>query len=240
MTSNPPRHPEIIRALADLPAPGALLFDLDGTLVDTLKWREEAWSRAFASVGLAVDRSRLASFLGSDGRKLAGDLARELGRELDYAECDDLDRLSGAIFDELNAHPMPLPGATELLTALGQSGLPFAVATSSQPGQVAVSVEALRLPGRPQITDGSHVANAKPEPDLLLASAAQLGIAPCSCWYVGDSTWDMMASVRAEMVAIGVTTGAVDADALLSAGATVAVAGLTELLIELRRRGLAS
>jgi len=72
------------------------------------------------------------------------------------------------------------------------------------------------LPSPPPITDGSHVANAKPEPDLLLASAAQLGVAPEGCWYVGDSTWDMTASVRAKMIAIGVTTGAVGAAELFA------------------------
>jgi len=124
--------------------------------------------------------------------------------------------------------------------ALEQSSLKWAIATSSRAEQTKVSIAALELPQTPIIVDGSHVEHAKPAPDLLLLAAHKLKEPPSVCWYVGDSTWDMMASVRAEMVAIGVTTGAVDADALLSAGATVAVAGLTELLIELRRRGLAS
>ena len=236
--STPSNRPSDAPTLADLPDPQAILFDLDGTLVDTVDLRIEAWSRAFAGIGLTVDRDHLAEYMGSDGRWLAGELARELGRELDYAATDELDRASGSVFDELNARPVPLPGATELLTALEGSRLVFAIATSSQPGQVAASVEALRLPAPPPITDGSHVAHAKPEPDLLLASAAQLGIAPECCWYVGDSSWDMMASVRAKMVAIGATTGAADAAGLLAAGAAVAVGSLTQLLGELRRRGL--
>lgn len=223
--------------LADLPEPAALLFDLDGTLVDTVQRRIEAWWEALRRGGLTVDRNRLGSYIGSDGRWLAREIAREQGRELDYTETEEFDRVSGAIFDELNAAPVPLPGATELLTALEQSRLTFAIATSSRPGQVAVSVDALRLPAPPPITDGSHVANAKPEPDLLLASAAQLGLPPERCWYVGNSKWDMMASVRAKMIAVGVTTGAVDADELMVAGAVVALASLTELLTELRRRG---
>lgn len=225
--------------LADLPHPAALLFDLDGTLVDTVPRRLEAWWEALRRGGVNVDRDRLSGYIGSDGRWLAKELAGEAGRELDYAETEELDRVSGEIFDELNASPVPLPGATELLTALEDSDLTFAIATSSRPGQVTVSVDALRLPAPPPITDGSHVANAKPEPDLLLAAAAQLGVPPERCWYVGDSTWDMVASVRAKMVGIGVTTGAVDAGELVAAGAMVAVASLTELLVELRRRGAA-
>jgi beta-phosphoglucomutase-like phosphatase (HAD superfamily) len=222
-------------ALAD---PAALLFDLDGTLVDTVALRIEAWVRAFASRGLTVDPERLSGYMGSDGRWLAGEIGHAAGVELDWEARDRLDRMSGAIFTELNVAPVPLPGATELLTALEESHLTFAIATSSQPGQVAVSVAALRLPSPPPITDGSHVERAKPEPDLLLASATQLDVPPARCWYVGDSVWDMMASVGAGMVAIGVTAGAADVAALSAAGAAVALSGLGDVHAELRRRGL--
>ncbi|MGD0018271.1 MAG: HAD family phosphatase [Candidatus Limnocylindrales bacterium] len=237
-SDTPANRPSNARALADLPEPQAILFDLDGTLVDTVHLRIEAWREVLARIGVTVDPESLAGYIGSDGRRLAREVAREAGRDLDYAATDEADRLSGSIFDELNSSPDPLPGATELLTALEESHLTFAIATSSLPGQVSASVRALRLPAPPPITDGSHVAHAKPEPDLLLASAAQLGVAPERCWYVGDSTWDMMASVRAKMIAFGVTTGAVDADELVAAGAAVAVGSLTQLLDELRVRGL--
>jgi beta-phosphoglucomutase-like phosphatase (HAD superfamily) len=227
-----------ILTLADLPDPQAVLFDLDGTLVDTVHARAEAWRRAFEKFGLAIDPATLPRYMGSDGRWLAGEVGRAAGRELDWAARDELDRSSGAIFDELNVSPATLPGATELLTLLEESSLTFAIATASQPGQVAVSVGALRLPAPPRIVDGGHVEHAKPAPDLLLAAAAQVGVAPERCWYVGDSVWDMMASVAAKMPAIGVTTGATDTAGLLAAGATVVIAGLPSLRDELRRRGL--
>lgn len=235
--TTPSQRPTDAPTLAGLPEPAALLFDLDGTLVDTVRHRIEAWSEALRRAGISVDPARLGGYIGSDGRWLAAQIALERGRHLDSAETEELDRVSGALFDELNVAPAPLPGATELLTALDPSRVTFAIATSSRPGQVAVSVGSLRLPSAPTVTDGSHVANAKPEPDLLLASAAQLGVAPEGCWYVGDSTWDMMASVKARMIAVGVTTGAVGAAELVAAGAKVVVADLTELLTELRRRG---
>jgi beta-phosphoglucomutase-like phosphatase (HAD superfamily) len=216
----------------------ALLFDLDGTLVDTVSLRAEGWRRAFAGIGLDVDPAAILPYMGSDGRWLAGEVARAAGRELDWDARDELDRSSGAIFDELNVSPEPLPGATVLLTALGASGRPFCVATASQPGQVAVSVRALHLPSPPTITDAGHVEHAKPAPDLLLAAAAQLGVAAPACWYVGDSTWDMIASVRAGMVGIGVTTGATDSDGLLAAGAVATIPSLVGLLDDLRRRGV--
>jgi len=225
-------------SLRDLSAPQAILFDLDGTLVDTVHLRIDAWTEALRRHGVPADRDRLAGFIGSDGRRLAREMSREAGREFDEAEAKVVDDLSGAIFDELNAAPVPLPGASELLSALELSHLTFAIATSSLPGQVMASVRSLALPAEPPIVDGSHVAHAKPAPDLLLAAAAQLGVTPEGCWYVGDSTWDMIASAAAGMTGIGVTTGAVDADALAAAGASVTIESLAVLLAELRRRGL--
>jgi HAD superfamily hydrolase (TIGR01509 family) len=225
--------------LSRLPQPEALLFDLDGTLVDTVPLRVEAWRRVFEHAGLQVAPEFLGQYMGSDGRWLAGDVATKYGRDLSWAEKDQLDRESGDAFDELNRSPRPLPGATDLLTALESAqGLTFAIATSSQPGQVAASVSALGLPATPRITDGSHVEHAKPEPDLLIESARQLGVAPQRCWYVGDSKWDMIACLRAGMIGVAVTTGATPADVLLEAGAAVALDGLAPIGEELRRRGL--
>jgi beta-phosphoglucomutase-like phosphatase (HAD superfamily) len=227
--------PNLLRRLA---APSAILFDLDGTLVDTVHLRIAAWEEALGSHGIDVEPALIAAHIGADGRWLAREMGRAAGRDMDWAESDAIDGLSGSFFDELNLSPEPLPGATELLTALEGSSLAFAIATASQPGQVAVSVAALRLPNPPPITDAGHVEHAKPEPDLLLASASQLGVAPQSCWYVGDSTWDMMAAVRAGMVGVGVTTGVAGAGDLSAAGAAVVLDGLPALREDLRERGL--
>ena len=225
--------------LSALPTPKALLFDLDGTLVRTVHLRVESWRRAFAEFGMEVSPDELGQYMGSDGRWLAGEVARTHGRELSWNERDRLDQRSGAVFSELNRHPEPLPGATELLTALEHSDrVTFAIATASQPGQVMTSVNALRLPNEPRITDASHVEHAKPEPDLLLETARQLGADPAACWYVGDSKWDMMASFRAGMAGIAITTGATSAGDLRDAGASVALPSLAPVLEELRRRGL--
>ena len=225
-------------SLHALPEPKAVLFDLDGTLVDTVRFRIEAWYEALHRHGVAIDRDGVARLIGSDGRRLAREASRAAGREFDEAEATVVDDLSGAIFDELNAAPMPLPGASELLSALETSGLAFAIATSSLPGQVMASVRSLDLPAEPPIVDQSQVRRAKPEPDLLLAAASQLAVGPERCWYVGNSTWDMIASAAAGMVGIGVTTGAADAAALAAAGASATVDSLEVLLGELRRRGL--
>ncbi len=230
----------LIRALTSLPKPRALFFDLDGTLVDTVHLRIEGWHRALRQSGIDVEPELIARYIGSDGRWLASEMAKAVGREIDWAESDRIDRLSGSIFDNLNKDPQPLPWARELLSGLEASGATFAVVTASQPGQVSVSVAALRLPSSPPIVDASHVEHAKPAPDLLLEAASQLGVPRGSCWYVGDSTWDMLAAVRAEMPGIGVATGTVDAAGLTAAGATVAMADLSVLLEALRQDGTIS
>jgi HAD superfamily hydrolase (TIGR01509 family) len=223
--------------LAALPDPGALILDLDGTLVDTVEARIGGWLQTFEETGISADPRQVAELIGSDGKRLARVVAEGAGQEMTDEQAEEVDRRAGELYDVLNQDPRPLPGAGALLTALGASDLPWAIATSSRAQQVLASVDALRLPQRPRIVDGSHVRHAKPAPDLLLVAAEQLRAPPERCWYVGDATWDMRAASAAGMVGIGVTTGAVDAAALENAGAAVALPSLTELVDELARRG---
>lgn len=218
-------------ALHALPPPLAVLFDLDGTLVDTVEARIEAWSRTLADAGIPTPRDEIAELIGIDGRRLAREAAAAAGRRLSDAEAEEIDRRCGELFEELNAHPRPLPGVGELVAVLEAGGIDWAIATSSRKAQVATSVAALGLPSEPRIVDASHVEHAKPAPDLLLEAASQLGVEPARCWYVGDSTWDMVAAVAAGMAAIAVTGGAaVGPEALERAGAHVVVASLLDLV----------
>ena len=224
-----------MRRLAD---PGALVFDLDGTLVDTVGTRIDGWLRTFEEMALPADRRHVAGLIGSDGKRLAREVAARAGRVLDDHEVEHADRRAGELFDQLNVDPRPLPGARELLTALETSArVPWSIATSSRAAQVLASVDALRLPTRPPITDGSHVVHAKPAPDLLLLAAERLGVEPERCWYVGDATWDMLAARAGRLVAVGIPSGAVDAAALMDAGADATFRSLVELHEELAGRG---
>jgi HAD superfamily hydrolase (TIGR01509 family) len=109
------------------------------------------------------------------------------------------------------------------LRTLEEASIPWAIATSSRPEQVSVSVAALALAREPLVVDGLAVERAKPEPDLLMAAAERLGVAASACWCVGDSRWDALAAVAAGMVPVGVTTGAASADDLRQAGAAAVV-----------------
>lgn len=219
-----------------LPRPGAVLFDLDGTLVDTVQDRIEAWARVFEEAGISVERRRLGPLIGVDGKRLASEVAAIAGRTLDDDRAEAIDKRCGEIYETLNRDPRPLPGVRELVATLEEHGVPWAIATSSRREQVGTSVDALALEHEPRIVDGSHVKHAKPEPDLLLLGAKQLKVDPTRCWYVGDSTWDIAAAIAAGMIPIGVTAGsAVTPEVLEGAGAALVVATLEALVVAIAR-----
>lgn len=230
--------PRVTTPLRTLPDPEAILFDLDGTLVDTVPQRIASWLGAFEEAGIPADRAQVAALVGSDGRRLAREVAAEAGIALDPKAVERLDRRAGELHEAANSDPRPLPGAATLLAELADSPVRSAIATSSRPEQVHGSVAALHLPRPPLVVDGSHVRHAKPAPDLLLLAARRLRRQPAACWYVGDAAWDMLAARAAGMVAVGVPSGAVDAAALRAAGAIAIVPDLTHLRRELERRGL--
>lgn len=213
-----------------LPRPDGLVFDLDGTLVDTVGARIEGWLEALAAAGIPASREQVGPLIGMDGKRLAQTIAEAAGRRLTEEELEAIDHAAGEAFDRHNRSPRPLPGARSLLETLDRLGIRWVIATSSRAEQVRASVAALALESEPTIVDGSQVKLAKPEPDLLLLAAKRLGMPPERCWAVGDSTWDVRAARAADMPAVGVTAGsAVGADALREAGASLIVATLEEL-----------
>ena len=218
------------RTLAELPRPAAVLFDLDGTLIDTVETRITAWLETLTEAGIPPSHDVLAPLIGLDGRRLAREIAALDGVVLDDERAEEVDRASGELYGRLNREPRPLPGVRELVAAIEARRLPWAIATSSRASQVTSSVDALGLDRAPTIVDASHVKHAKPEPDLLLLAAKRLAVEPSRCWYVGDATWDMAAAVAAAMIPIGVTAGsAVDAAALAGAGAGAVVGTLLDI-----------
>lgn len=221
--------------MPDLPRPDAVLFDLDGTLIDTVQPRIDAWKATFDELGLAVERERLGPLIGVDGKRLVREVAARSGRSVDEQEAEAIDKRCGEVFEAMNRDPRPLPGVGELVAAIEAAGIRWAIATSSRREQVKTSVAALGLEREPEIVDGSHVEHAKPEPDLLLLGAKTVGVDPARCWYVGDSTWDVASAIAAAMLPIAVTAGsAVTADVLTGAGALVVVETLLELVPSLR------
>jgi len=212
--------------------PDAVVFDLDGTLVDTVPARIAGWTEVLAAHRIPVAPGQLEPTIGMDGRALAREVAAASARRLTDEEAEEIDRLAGEAFDRHNRHPSPLPGARAVLDRLDADGMAWAIATSSRAEQVAVSVAALGLVSPPRIIDGSRVAHAKPAPDLLHLAARELDVDPRRTWYVGDATWDMRAAVAGGMTPVAVLAGAaVSAAALREAGAAAVLQTLDELVV---------
>lgn len=202
--------------------PEAVIFDLDGTLVDTVPARIAGWRETLDAEGIPVTEGQLEPMIGMDGRRLAHAVAEAAGQPIRARRAEEIDRAAGSRFDVHNREPRPLPGVGTAIERLERAGIAWAIATSSRAEQVEASLAALGLGHRPRVVDGSRVQHAKPAPDLLLLAARELGVAPERAWYVGDSTWDMRAAVAAGMVAIGVLAGAAVAAAdLREAGAAL-------------------
>ena len=211
------------------------MLDLDGTLVDTVGTRIDAWLRTFEEEGIPADRSLVAELIGSDGRQLARIVGTASGTEVDDERAERIDARSGAIYSELNVDPKPLPGVAGFLDTLDELKIPWAIATSSRREQVGRSVEALHRKEPPLIADGTAVKLAKPHPDLLLAAAGALDVHPTACWAVGDSTWDMAAAEAAGMTGIGITAGsAMSPDQLRAAGAALVLPTISRLIPHLK------
>jgi HAD superfamily hydrolase (TIGR01509 family) len=197
----------------------ALIFDLDGTLVDTVYAHVFAWQRALAEEGMPIDGWRIHRRIGMSGGLFARAVAREVGRDLSPAEVEDIQARHGTIFQELLPERHPLPGARELLAALRERGIVHGIATSGRRPEIDLSLDVLGVGNETVVIDRGSVRRAKPEPDLFLACQAALGVEQSECYVVGDAVWDLLAARRAGMLSVGLLSGGYGADELLAAGA---------------------
>ena len=197
----------------------ALIFDLDGTLVDTVYAHVFAWQRALAEAELPIDGWRIHRRIGMSGGLFTRAVARELGRPLTTAEVQAIQARHGQLFRELLPERRPLPDAAELLAELRAVGVMHGIATSGRRSEINASLEALGIGDETVVIERGNVERAKPEPDLFLACADRLGVPPEECYVVGDAVWDLLAARRARMLSIGLLSGGYGEDELISAGA---------------------
>ncbi|TLY71806.1 MAG: HAD family hydrolase [Gammaproteobacteria bacterium] len=196
-----------------------LIFDLDGTLVDTVYAHVFAWQRAFAEAGLAIEGWRIHRRIGMSGGLFARAAARELGHAIDGSAAEDLQRRHGELFREFLPERRPLSGAVELLKDLRRRKIAYGIATSGRRPEIDRSLEVLGIGDDVVVVDRGDVARAKPEPDLFLACLKRLGIAAGECYVVGDAVWDHLAARRASVLSVGLLSGGYGESELLSAGA---------------------
>ncbi len=198
----------------------AFLFDLDGTLVDSVYQHVLAWREALDAEGIELSVWRVHRRIGMSGGLLSHMLLRETGLDLDPGRIDRLQKLHAVAYKRHVKDVRPLPGAKALLSALTSSEIPWAIATSGRLETAASALETLSvdLATTPVITR-DQVKFAKPDPDLFLAAAASLNVPIETATVVGDSVWDMLAARRARALGIGLLSGGYGTEELERAGA---------------------
>jgi HAD superfamily hydrolase (TIGR01509 family) len=223
--------------LATMPA---LIFDLDGTLIDTVYAHVLAWQRALAEAGLPIEGWRIHRRIGMSGGLFTRAVGQELGRPLSEAEVAAIQARHGELFLQLLPERRPLPEAVELLADLRTVGIAYGIATSGRRPEIDASLDALGLDAETVVVERGDVRRAKPEPDLFLACATQLGISPEECYVVGDAVWDLLAARRARMLSIGLLSGGYGEEELIRAGAFRVYRDPKELRESLGELGLVS
>jgi HAD superfamily hydrolase (TIGR01509 family) len=196
-----------------------LIFDLDGTLVDTVYAHVFAWQRALAEVGMPIEGWRIHRRIGMSGGLFARAVAREAGRPLSDGEAEAVQLRHGELFREALPKRRPLPGSVKLLAELRERGIVHGIATSGRRPEINASLEVIGVGSETTVVDRGDVRRAKPEPDLFLECARRLGAEPEDCYVIGDAVWDLLAARRARMLSVGVLSGGYGEDELERAGA---------------------
>lgn len=197
----------------------AFIFDLDGTLVDTVYAHIFAWQRTFAEAEMQIEGWWIHRHIGMSGKLFARAAGRELGRDLNPQEVEKLEARHGELYTQILPKRWPLPGAVDLLHSLSSDKILYGIATSGNSSEIEPSLSVLELSKDVIIIEPKDVAQAKPEPDLFLVCQERLGVRPEECYVVGDAVWDLLAARRAGMLGIGLLSGGYGVDELNQAGA---------------------
>ena len=214
------------------------LFDLDGTLIDSVYQHVLAWKRALDAEGIELSVWRIHRKIGMSGGLFTHQLLRETQLQIDAALIDRLRERHALAFQELAASVRPLPGARELLAALSRAGVGWAIATSGRMETAAAGLATLGVdPASAPVVTRDQVKYAKPDPDLFLAANGRLGGAIENAIVVGDSIWDMLAASRCRALGVGLLSGGYGSEELRQAGAIRVYEDPADLLVHLDEVG---
>jgi HAD superfamily hydrolase (TIGR01549 family) len=201
------------------PTRQAYLFDLDGTLIDSVYQHVLAWREALEDGGIHLAVWRIHRQIGMSGGLFVNALAREIGKTVSPEEAERIHHTHGEAFKRYASQVRPLPGAAELLAYLTKANVPWAIATSGRFESAKLSLHMLDVGDDIPLITRDMVQHAKPDPDLFLAAAEKLGVDIADAVVVGDSIWDLLAARRARALGVGLLSGGYGREELERAGA---------------------
>src|SRR5919108_1998425 len=216
----------------------AFVFDLDGTLVDSVYQHVLAWRDALESAGIQLAVWRIHRRIGMSGGLLANALGRETGRRLTADEVAHLQAQHARAYAQHVAELRPLPGARELLGYLSRASVPWAIATSGRLAAARPALDVLGISADAVVVTRDAVERAKPDPDLFVTAGRQLGLDATDAVVVGDSVWDLLAAQRARALGVGLLSGGDGQEKLERAGAYRVYQDPAELLRHLDEVGV--
>ena len=197
----------------------ALLFDLDGTLVDSVYQHVLAWREVLEKASIQLSVWRIHRRIGMSGGLFVNALLRETGVALTAEQASRLRESHVEAYLRRIDQVRPLPGATELLTRLSELKVPWAIATSGSIRTAGPSLDILGVSPNAVLVTREDVAHAKPDPDLFLRAADRVGADITHSVVIGDSVWDLLAAQRAHALGVGVLSGGYGREELQQAGA---------------------
>ncbi|WIM88294.1 HAD family hydrolase [Candidatus Mycobacterium wuenschmannii] len=216
-------------------APTTILFDVDGTLVDSNFHHVVAWHHAFLDVDQDVPCWRILGLIGRSGDDL---IAALLGEELAEKHAARVKRLHTQYFLDSASLIRPLPGARQLLEAIAERDWRSVLATSAGEEELAVLRGALDSEDLiSAVTSSADAERAKPHPDIVAIAMDRVEANPADALFVGDAVWDVKAALTAEVPAVGVLSGGTSRAELEGAGAAQVYDGPLEVRINLERLG---
>jgi HAD superfamily hydrolase (TIGR01509 family) len=214
------------------------VFDLDGTLVDSVYQHVLAWQEALEAAGIELSVWRIHRRMGMSGGLFVGALLRETGHPVDAELVARLQRAHAEAYHRRAGEVRLLPGARELLARLTEVGVPWAVATSGLMAAARPTLELLEVPASVPVVTREQVERAKPDPDLFVAAAEGLGADVADAVVVGDSVWDLLAAQRARALGVGLLSGGYGREELERAGAYRVYDDPADLLVHLDEVGV--
>jgi HAD superfamily hydrolase (TIGR01549 family) len=215
----------------------AILFDLDGTLVDSNYLHVICWSNAFQDSGIQIPVWKIHRRIGMNGKALVRQLVRQHGGRGFKFDGEQLERKHDAAFQKGMKSIRPLPGAEKLLRHLTRMGLRWAIATTGAKEQTQRLLRLLRVSPNLIVT-GDDVAKAKPSPEIFVLAANRMKTPMEHCIVVGDSIWDMLAAGRRRALSVGILSGGYSQAELEQSGAFRVYADPSDMLDHIEDLGL--